>query len=109
MQEQVQQPRKQRQRRRWSRGQLLTVVIVILALPISVVWIVSSVGIISGAWASALSIIVVVSGVVATVLPLISSAGKSTNLPLSTVPRDDISVSSAGNLPCLPIKPRIVG
>jgi len=94
MQEQVQQPRKQRQRRRWSRGQLLIVVIVILALAISVVWIVSSVGMISGAWASALSIIVVVSGVVATVLPLISSAGKSTDPPISTVPRDDISVSS---------------
>ncbi len=99
MHEQVQQPRKLRQRRRWSRGQFLTVVVVIVALAVSVVWILSSVGVISGAWATALSIIVAVSGVVATALPLISSAGKPADLSISTVPREDASVSSAEDPP----------
>ncbi len=95
MQEQVQHPRKRRRQRRWSRGQFLTVVVVIVALAVSVVWIVSSVGIISGAWATALSIIATVSGVVAAVLPLISAANKPADPPISTVPHNDASVSSA--------------
>jgi len=54
--------------------------------------------IISGAWATALSIIVTVSGVVVAVLPMISSADKPIEPPTSTVPRDDASVSSAEEL-----------
>lgn len=92
---QVQQPRKQRQRRRWSRGQLLTMVVVIVALAVSVVWILSSVGVISSAWATVLSIIVTVSGVVATTWPLISSTSKPTDPPISTRSHDDASGSSA--------------
>src|SRR5258708_547395 len=74
-QQQVQHPQKRQQ----SKSQLkwrLIIAVVIVALIISTVWVLSSLAIIPGIWATILSTLVAVVGVVFALLPLISSPGR---------------------------------
>ncbi len=97
-QQDVQRPRKPQQRKGFSRKQWLILIIVIVALAVIVCWILSSVGLIPGVWATTLSIIVAVSAVVAAILPLIPSPEKPepsvSNSLISTTPQKDASVPS---------------
>src|SRR5260370_32098748 len=73
-QQQVQQPQKRQSKSHLKRR--LIIAVVIIALIVSTVWILSSLAIIPGIWATIVSTLVTVFGVVFTFLPLISSSDK---------------------------------
>src|SRR6266436_3584221 len=79
-QQQVQQPQKRQSKSHLKRRLIIAVVIV--ALIVSTVWILGSLAIIPGIWATIVSTLVTVFGVVFAFLPLISSSDKPEHLKL---------------------------
>src|SRR5260370_35418825 len=71
-QQQVQQPQKRQSKSHLKRRLIMAVVIV--ALIVSMVWILGSLALIPGIWATSVSTLVTVFGVVFAFLPLISSS-----------------------------------
>src|SRR5438067_1971083 len=88
-QQQVQQPPISQGRKPSSRKTLLIVTIIIVALVIAAAWLLSSMNILPSIWATVISILVTLIGVVASLWPYISSSEKTeatTNAPSSALP-----------------------
>src|SRR5260370_31279597 len=83
-QQQVQQPHQPLSSKSHLKRRLI-IAVVIVALIVSTVWILSSLAIIPGIWATIVSTFVTVFGVVFTFLPLISSSDKPEHLKLPYV------------------------
>ena len=80
-QQQVQQPQKRQESKSHLKRRLI-IAVVIVALVVSTVWILGSLAIIAGSWATIVSTLVTVFGVVFAFLPLISSSDKPEHLKL---------------------------
>src|SRR5215469_9009974 len=98
-QQQVQQPHQPQQNKSHLRRRLI-IAVVIVALIVSTVWILSSLAIIQGIWATIVSTLVTVFGVVFTFLPLITSADKSEPPP---TPQINVQVQLPPLAPQLPM------